>query len=236
MKRVMLVGIAACAILLGGCAEVDRENPYPVSSAMHQPYAEILAKFKAHPKLSEELKKAGNSYDHMALGEGLVNKGVAKLDDASLLKMAKLIPDILEKMNQQSCGQMLKGRVVKVSTFEKLITKKQSVQQEFFGALEAVGTDKGRSYLDLIYLAVSQAVDDPYTPPAPHPAEVDAAMRNLLGGRFTEQQRNDIIGVFSKGRTAKDEDLCWAMIAMYANIAVIPSQHRRTILRWVAAG
>lgn len=222
MKRYgVVLGIAAaCAIALAGCSRVDRDNPYPVKSPMHQPFAETLAKFKAHPKIAAEIDKSKNSYEGMSVGEGLVNKGMAKLDDASLLKMAKLIPDLLEKMKPASCGQLLKGN--------------RTRRQEFFEALEAAGVDKGRSYLDLVYLAVVKAVDDPFTPQAPHPAELNDALRSL-GSRFTAEQRDAIGAALQNGKRAKDEDLCWAMVALYANIAVTPSHHRRTLLRAIVA-
>lgn len=220
-RSLVFFGIAAaCAIGLAGCGRGGGDNPYPAKSPMHQPFAETLAKFKAHPKIAAEIEKSKNSYESMSVGETLVNRGMAKLDDASLLKMAKLIPDVLDKMKPGSCGQLLKGN--------------RSRRQEFFEALEATGVEKGRSYLDLVYLAVAKAVDDPFTPLAPHPAELQAALQSL-GGRFTPQQRSDLGHTFQQGKLASDDDLCWAMGALYANIAVTPSHHRRTLLRAIVA-
>jgi hypothetical protein len=107
------------------------------------------------------------------------------------------------------------------------------VNWEFPEALGKADPNKGRNYLDLVYLALSKAVDDPFTPPPPHPVEVNAALQNLLGSRFTPEQRKDIIDTLTAGRRAKDEDICWAIKALYANIAVTPPHHRSVILRYI---
>ncbi|MSQ73107.1 MAG: hypothetical protein EXR27_17745 [Betaproteobacteria bacterium] len=223
--RLILAVVLVCG--LAACGKSNKENPFAPGTAMYQHFEDITAKVKAHPKLDAEIKQAKNRYQAMTIGGTLVKKGMSKLDDASLVRLARLIPELLDGMSPQSCGALVRGKTSSSSG--------KGPEREFLESLGKGDPEKGRSYLDLVYLALATAVDDPFTPSPPHPVELRAAFQNLLGGRFTEQQRKDIIDTLTAGKRAKDEDTCWAVKALYANIGVTPTQHRRVILRYLAS-
>ena len=219
-------------------ARAARENPFPAKSPMHAKFNELLVRMKSHPKLAQEIAKAGRGRQAMAVGDKLVSRGIARLDDRSLVLLIKLAGDILDMMDERACGLVIKGHMgggpAQAALF-RMATRTPSPELQLVDALEKVGVEKGGAYLDLVYHALVRAVDDSIAEREPHPAEVDSAFANLLGNRFTPDQRSAIFGTLSRGERARNEDLCLAARALYANIGVTPEPHRRVILRYMAA-
>ena len=240
---VLVVGAVIAATSTGrvNVAEMGRaarENPFPKKSAMHAPFEDLLAKLKAHPQLSQEIANAGRGRQAMAVGDKLLSRGLARLDDRSLVLLIKLSGDILDAMDERACGMVLKGNVGAGATQAALYraaTGKPLPLLQFADALDKVGVEKGSAYLELVYQALAKAVDRSIAEREPHASEVQAAFANLLGSRFTPEQRSAIFGTLSRAERAGNEELCLAARALYANIGVTPEPHRRVILRYVAA-
>ena len=248
--KVIVIGVVLAVVgALGGAiatkrldiAEVSRaakENPYPSKSPMHAPFAALLAKLEAHPRLSQEIKKAGRGQQAVAVGEKISSRGLPKLDDRSLLLMIKLSLDILDQMDERACGLALKGKMgagAKEAALYRAATASPMPLLQFFDALERVGAEKGGAYLELVYQALARGVDDSIAEREPHPSEVQAAMVTLVQGRISPEHRESIVGTISRWDQARNEDLCLAARALYANIGVTPDPHRRVILRYIAA-
>jgi hypothetical protein len=214
-----------------------RDNPYPTSSSMHQPFEEVTAKLKANPKIADRLKGARSGQEAFRVGDRLVQQGISRLDDASLLQLMRLSVDILDKMDDKACGRLLKGSFAggrQGAAMERLVTGNKSPQFDFLEALEAVGPEKGGAYLELVYLALEKAVEDARAESRLDPSDVQHALFTLLGNRFTPEQRNVILSTLEQGPRAGDEELCLAVRALYANINVTPAPQRRIILRYLA--
>jgi len=147
----------------------------------------------------------------------LAVRGMARLDDESLLERAVLVDQMLQRLDEETCGALAQGQA-------------DVAQQD--RALTGLGRGEAEAWLDLIYRAARAELDGELPPPN-DPQAIQAALR-VLRARLAPEDAQRLIEVLPKLADADPRAACWAGRLLYAEVPLLGPPHDRVLARLLA--
>lgn len=147
----------------------------------------------------------------------LAVRGMARLDDDALLERAVLVDQMLQRLDEETCGALAQGQA-------------DVAQQD--RALTSLARGEAEAWLDLIYRAARAELDGEL-PPASDPQAIQAALR-FLRAKIDPQDSQRLLEVLPKLGDADPGAACWAGRLLYAEVPLLGPPHDRVLARLLA--
>ncbi|UKE52439.1 hypothetical protein KCU57_09375 [Xanthomonas translucens] len=226
-RKILLTLLIAAVLSLGACKKVQEEvaaaqNPYPKSSPLHEPLDRMLRKLVNDPRYVALLKQ-GDKAQAQRAGFELAQKGISRLDHATLEQRLEILAAVSEKVDVPKCALLARGgnpndaRAMSATMLQGLETLPPAQIDQWF-EISLKATD-------------AQLSNTP--PQTVAPADVQAAMTSLINALPSDQQQR-LVKVLPQMAQASDADACWAARTLYTQ-ALAAKEPVRGQLAWVLA-
>jgi hypothetical protein len=150
-------------------------------------------------------------------GFELARKGTQRLDDQALLARARLLQQLLDKVDEPTCALMARG---------------STASFDISGPLSRLDAAAQDTWIDLSYLAELQQRP---APPPPGSAE-RAAAYNALVARMPADHKGAFIAATATFKMADDANACWVARTIYFYLPNLEEPHRRALARALVQG
>jgi hypothetical protein len=230
-RKILLPLLIAAVLSLGACKKMQEkvqeevaaaQNPYPKSSPLHEPFDRMLRKLVNDPRYMALLKQGDKAKAQQA-GFELAQKGIARLDHATLEKRLEILAAVSEKVDVPQCAVLARGGNPNDA---------QAMSAAMLQGLERLPPAQIDAWFDMSLKATNAQLSN--TPPQPvAPADVQAAMGSLVQALPADEQQR-LMKVLPQIAQANDEDACWAARTLYKQ-ALATKEPQRGQLAWVFA-
>lgn len=226
-RKILLPLLIAAVLSLGACKKVQEEvaaaqNPYPKSSPLHEPFDRMLRKLVNDPRYVALLGQ-GDKAQAQRAGFELAQKGIARLDHATLEQRLEILAAASDKLDVAKCAVLARGGDPKDA---------QAMSAAMLQGLEALPPAQIDQWFDISLKATDAQLSN--TPPQTvAPADVQAAMKTLITSLPPDQQQR-LMKVLPQMTQASDEDACWAARTLYKQ-TLATKEPVRGQLAWVFA-
>ena len=155
-----------------------------------------------------------SEHEQHALGTDLVRRGLARLDDGSLVARALLLRTMIEKANVSSCAALSRGTISEAQLFGVLEQLQQSDMEKWVGLV----TDAALAELKN---SASPLISEP---------QVQEAYTNLLA-RLRVEDAERMNSVFTSAGQVPDEEQCWAERTFLRALTNLSEPYRSILAR-----
>lgn len=239
MTRMLSLGarigaVLVALLLVGGCERAaDRlkqeiaatQNPWPKSSALHDPADRMLRRLIVDERYLTRIKQAGSKDKAAVAGAQLALDGIGRLPRPMLERRAQLLAAMLRGMPVEKCA--LIARAATASDIAQ-------VGRTLFNELEKRPSQDIDFWFEMSYQAsLAELEQRPATPATEQ--QIAEATEALLASMADESTRARAMAVLSRMDTAPAADVCWASLMLLdAASSTVPEPHRGT-LAWLMA-
>jgi hypothetical protein len=166
----------------------------------------------------QERTRGRSRKEVLEIAHDLGFRGVARLDDESLMAAAGLLASFLADLDVPTCGGMVKGTLAK-----------ERVSVAFMRQMDKADQQTIETWMDVLYAAASAELKGRQVV-TPSSREVGGALQLLLARmpqKDADLLRRTIMGM----KRADDEHACWAVRTMYHYLPQLPDEARRDLTR-----
>ncbi|UKE74868.1 hypothetical protein [Xanthomonas graminis] len=226
-RKILLPLLIAAVLSLGACKKVQEEvaaaqNPYPKSSPLHEPFDRMLRKLVNDPRYVALLKQ-GDKAQAQRAGFELAQKGISRLDHATLEQRLEILAAVSEKVDLPKCALLARGGNPNDA---------QAMSAAMLQGLETLPPAQIDQWFEISLKATDAQLSN--TPPQTvAPADVQTAMTSLINALPSDQQQR-LVKVLPQMAQASDADACWAARTLYTQ-ALAAKEPVRGQLAWVFA-
>ncbi|QZN80737.1 hypothetical protein K5K93_19440 [Stenotrophomonas sp. DR822] len=238
MTRMLSLGarigaVLVALLLVGGCERAaDRlkqeiaatQNPWPKSSALHDPADRMLRRLIVDERYLTRIKQAGSRNKALQVGAQLTLDGIARLPPQRLEQRANVMASVLHAMPVEDCARI--SRATTAAEVAQLSTL-------FFAQLEKLPPADIDAWFEMSYQAgIAELEQRP--PSKVSEAQIQAASEAFMASLPSDAMRSRAMAVMPHMETAPPADVCWASRTMFNAVATLPKPHRGT-LAWLLA-
>lgn len=184
-------------------------NPYPKTSALHEPFNRIIKKIEQNSELKKKASSVKTSKDAVDFMMQMASKGLPKLDNASLVRRVEIMNAILAKLDPDSCAAIARGQLSEAVKLKPQVTK----------AMEQLDSNSINDWFEISYKALVLA--DSSTPQVSvDPKAQEEAFRKLINS-LSQAEAEKLISVFdalgdkSKVSSISNSEICAGVRTLY---------------------